>query len=217
MSYAKLVKPAPFIENGKPKGDPVYSTQAIILNDDMASFHDWDADKGEFHDVELARVCASLAKAEWPEMSVKEAVAHGGLNWPIQNGDALAESLGEKGKHYAGARVIRMKANQEYPPKLYFKEGSGRKQIARGTSNGEAQATQYFYSGAYAFAEITVQAGTAGQNKYVTCYVNAVHFVKHGDRLGGASLMDRFDGIHGGESNYDPTGGGADLDDEIPY
>ena len=61
-------------------------------------------------------------------------------------------------------------------------------------------------------------AGTTGDNKYVTFYVNSVVFKKDGERLGGGSHMERLLGVKGGETTYDPTEGmKSNLDDEIPF
>ncbi len=62
-------------------------------------------------------------------------------------------------------------------------------------------------------AELSAVAGDAGGNKYVTLYMNSIIFIRHDTKFGGGnSLMDRFEGVKGGASDYDPTTG---MDEEI--
>lgn len=220
MSFPALVKPRAFSGDGRQKdsGEKSYSVEMILAPEDLGKFKMVDDQSGEFTDVDLKQVLAAVAKEEWPDVSVKESVEKGNLHWPIRDGDAYAddrEGRGKKGNdHYRGHKVVRLKASEEYPPRLYYTENKERKQVVRGSDSSEQRANQMFYGGAYAFAEITVRAIEVSGKKYLTCYVNSVKFVKGGERLGGKSLMERFDGVEGGESDYDPTEG---LDDDIPF
>jgi hypothetical protein len=63
------------------------------------------------------------------------------------------------------------------------------------------------------FAELSIVAGDT-PNKYVTCYINSVRFHKDGARLGGTSIMDRFEGVAGGAADHNPK---SEDDDEIPF
>ena len=78
-----------------------------------------------------------------------------------------------------------------------------------------------FYPGAICRSEINVVANELDEARFLTHYINGVTFLKDGERLGSGSLTERFEGIHGGESAYDPTAGlngpGTDLDSEIPF
>jgi hypothetical protein len=218
MSYTNIVKPRAFEQNGKAMGDPTYSTEMIISAGDMGKFKRPN-DEGGFDDVSLAAVAAEVAKAKWPDISVKDAVATGKLGWPINDGDDLADKKVKKGKSedsvaaYRGNKIIRAKSNLEFAPRMYYSEEGKRKQINRGLESDEAKATQLFVAGSYAYAEITIRA-TSYKDDYVTLYLNSIKYVRQGERLGSASTMDRFDaGISGGEEDYDPTEG---MDDDIP-
>lgn len=218
LSYPKLVTPEPFTDaKGVKKGDPVYTTELLVPNEDMDKFKAFDEETGDFVDVDFAKVCAAVAKEKFPDVNLKDAVNQGLLSWPIKSGDARAEEKGAKGEHYAGHKVIRGKAltkikDRPNAPRLYYVEKGDRQMIARGTDEGSQRAEHLFYGGAYVLAELSIVAGDM-PNKYVTCYINSVRFVKDGTRFGGTSLMDRFEGVMGGESALDPTG---ESDDEVP-
>jgi hypothetical protein len=225
MSFPNLLKPRAFQEApGKAPRDPRYSVDMLYEPSDLEHFKIFDEKTQAFVDVDVRRVAAAVAKEEWPDLNAKEAVAAGVLGWPVKDGDDYADKRDLKGKkgndHFRGKKIIAAKANEEYPPRLYHAKSGKREQIVRGTTAGDQLAGQLFYGGAFAFAEITVKAVLSGENKYVTCYLNSIKFMKDGERLGGGSVMDRFDGIDGGESDIDPTGGadtGGDLDAEIPF
>lgn len=214
MSFPNLLEPKQY----QGKGDHFFSMEMIFEPEALEKFKLWDDDSGTFTEVDIKRVLVELAKEKWPDLNVKEAVASGGLHWPIKNGDKHAdkrEANGKKGNdHYRGMSIINCKSSADYPPNLYYMDGKTRKQVDRVTSGGKQVATQKFYGGAYCFAELNVVAQETPQGKYLSFYVNAVRFVKDGERLGGTSMMDRFDGIQGGAADYDPTDG---LDDEIPF
>ncbi len=225
MSYPNLLKARAFgKKSDQDSGDPRYSVEQIYDAESLTKFQIFDEKVQKFVDVDVRRVAAAIAKEEWPDLSVKDAVAAGVLGWPIKDGDQHAAKREIEGKknseQYLGKKIMYAKANVDYPPRLYYMKDGKREQIVRGTTAGDQLATQLFYGGAYAFAEITVKAVLSGSNKFVTCYLNSIRFVKDGDRFGGGSMMDRFDGIDGGTADIDPTGGvetGADADDDIPF
>jgi hypothetical protein len=219
LSYPKLVTPEPYTDaKGVKKGDPVYTSEFLIPNEDMDKFKAFDEDSGEFVDVDFAKVCAAVAKAKFPDVNLREAVSQGLLSWPIKSGDAKFQEKGEKGAHYEGHKIVRGKAltkiqERSNAPRLYYSEKGERQMIARGTDAGVQRAEQLFYGGAYVFAELSIVAGDT-PNKYVTCYINSVRFHKDGTRFGGSSLMDRFEGVVGGAADVNPTEG---IDDEVPF
>lgn len=220
MSYPKLIVAEQYIDQKtkKPKGDPKHSLQMIFPNDDLDKFKVFNEDAGEFEDVDIRKVCVQVAKEEWPDIDVKEACKHGGMKWPIKNGDTLAAELEARkktGDHYKGCSVITPTASQEFAPSLYVNEGGKRKQLVRGIDADERKGKQLFDTGGnYAYGEVTVKAYEVDEKKFIKFYINAVVFLRAGERLGGTSLMDRFEGTMGGESEVDPTEG---LDDEIPF
>ena len=224
ISYPKLLKPEPYMENGKPKGDPQYSFEGISEIDSLATWLMVNRETGEFDETSVEKRLVRLAKEQWgDDFDVKAAVKHGGLSWPFKSGDKKADEKGEKGEHYRGKKFWRAKALAEIngnpnSPDLWVKVKDGVDRIVRGTTQGDQLASQKFYGGAVCTAELNAVAGETAQGKYVTFYVNAVVFQADGDRLGGGSNIERMYGVKGGQSNYDPTEGmKEDLDDEIPF
>lgn len=219
LSYPNLVEPRAYQENGKPKGDPKFSLEALIEPDDLENFKIHDETTDGLVPADIRKIAVQVAKETWgSDFNVKAEFAG---KWPIKKGDDEAdkkEAKGKDGDPYRGKYVINAKANEEFPPRLYYRADGKRKQIARGMDSDEARAKQLFAAGNYCVAEVTCKAGESPQGKYITFYVNSVLYVKEGERIGGNSLMDRFDGIEGGISDYDPTEGMAEetLDDEIP-
>lgn len=224
MSFAKLVVPEAYKENGKAKGDPSFSVECILDPENITKFKEWDDKTNTFVDVDIRVVCAQVAKAKWEDMSVKDAVAQGGLFWPIVDGDVhIAKLVKDKGKkedslaHYKGKKIFRIGAAQEYPPVLTMKAAGGPVTFNRASDADMAKAKQAFKGGNYAMAEITVAAiAMANGSKYVKFYANSVRMTKPGDAIGGGGgMMNRFDGINGGKADHDPTAGMSD--DDIPF
>lgn len=217
MSFPNLVKPRAFQQGGKEKGEPRYSVEMIFDPNDLGKFKAPDEASGGFVDVDIRQVAADVAKEKWPDINVKESVQNRSLGWLINDGAAKADARKEKGKdseHYRGMKIISAKASVEYPPRLLVPTSDGRKTVMRGLDSDESLAAQYFVGGNYAIAEVNVKAVDTPQGRYVTCYLNSIKFTRQGERLGGASLMERFEGIEGGESDHDPTEG---MDDDIPF
>ncbi len=228
LSYPKLINPESYMENGQPKGDPVYTSELLVPEADLDKFRTWDDEKGEWRYDNLNTFCAKLSKKRFgADFDIKGALQHSAISWPVQSAEKyidqrVAKSGGkvtaEQLDHYLGHYIVRGKALSEIKgspnaPTLYHVDGTERKVIARGTEQGKQLAADLFYGGAWVVVDLTAVSGTAGDNKYVTLYINSVIFIKHGDRFGGgANLMDRFEGVKGGASDYDPTAG---MDEDI--
>lgn len=225
LSYPKLLKAEPFIdpETRQPKGAPVYSFEALSAIDEL----DWnilDREKDEFAVGSVEKRCVQLAREKWgADFDVVAAVTHGGLSWPFKSGDKQADKKGAKAEHYRGKKFWRGKALAEIngspnEPTLYYSDEGGLVKILRSTEAGKQRISELFYGGAICTAELNAVAGTTGENKYVTFYVNSIVFEKDGERLGGGSQIERLRGVKGGESATDPSVGmKTDLDDEIPF
>ena len=226
LSYPKLVTAEPYMEDGKPKGEPVYSLEAISDIDALAEWQEVNRDEGTFDPVKIEVRLVQLTKELFgDDFNVKEAVKHGGLSWPFKSGDKKADDKGEKGKHYRGKKFFRAKAKEEINGQrnevnLYVNTGDGVERVVLGTTEGDRQAANKFYGGAICTAELNAVVGETAQGKYVTFYVNAVIFQDDGERLGGESNVARMYGVKGGKTQTDPTAGmkgGKELDDEIPF
>lgn len=221
MSYPKLDKPVPFMRNGKPQGDPKFSLQMIFQPEDMGKFK-MVGDGDEIVDVDISKVCKDLAMKRWPGRELPDLFpkkSNGLTNWPIKKGDTLVQLEGNKAKpknvdHLEGMYVITATGSAKYPPQLRYRDKG---QIV--TLDRESEADMkivkklFGVGGYYASAEISLMAHEVDDKCYVTFYLNKVMFKKEGERLGGQSLMDRFDGLDGGESDVDPTAGDNDFGD----
>lgn len=221
LSFVNLVVPKPYMENGKPRGEPYFSLEMLFDPEDMKSFKRWDEDAQALVDVDVTRICVEAAKIAWPGINVQEEFKVG-KNWPIHDGDTHADQKEAAGKknvdHYRGIKMIKAKTSQEIPPRLYIMENGKRTQLAQTIEVDANRAKQLFAGGNYAYAELSCAGVVSGNNKYITFYVNSVVFTREGDRLGGSSLMDRFEGYKSQTTDYDPTDGmDGDLDDEIPF
>ena len=225
LSYPKLTEALPYMENGKPKGDPHFTMEAISDKDSLAEWVQVDRDAGTFEpdtNVEIlaVRLCKELFGADF---NVNEAVKLKALSWPFKSGDLKAEEKGEKGDHYRGKKFWRAKA-KEYingvrnEVRLHVLEEGGTRQILLNTTDGEKESAAKFYGGAICTAEVNLVVGETNQGRYATLYVNSVIFNEDGERLGGESNVARFYGVKGGSSPTDPTAGmSKDLSDEIPF
>ena len=229
LSYPKLMKAEPYIdpETKQPKGDPVYSFEAISALDALAA---WDIYTKDSEDPTKGKIevrLVALAKEKWgDDFDVKAAVEHGGLKWPFKSGNAKADEKGAKADHYRDTKFWRGKALAEIngspnEPSLYDGSTGGELiKLRRSTEAGKTRIGELFYGGAICTAELNAVAGTTGDNKYVTFYVNSIVFECDGDRLGGGSRIERARGVKGGESATDPSEGMKDaneLEDEIPF
>lgn len=225
LSYPKLFKPEPYMENGKPKGDPVYSFEGLSEKDSLKEWLVENPESQEFEKVNIESVLVKLARDRWgDDFDVKQAVKLGALNWPFKSGDKKADEKGDRGEHYRNKKIWRAKAQAMIngtpnTPNLYDTDDQGELvRLVRGTPSAEEKIQSLFYGGAICSAELVASAGEAGTNKYVTFYVNSVIFEKEGKRLGTGSAVERMRGVRGSAVDYDPTEGMEDdLDDEIPF
>lgn len=226
LSYPKLTKAEPYMENGKPKGDPHFSLEGISEIDSLADWREVNRDEGTFDPVKIEVRLVQMVKEQFgADFDVKKAVADKALSWPFKSGDKKADEKGEKGAHYRGKKFWRAKAKEEINGQrndvnLYVNTGGGVDRVVLGTTEGGRLAANKFYGGAVCTAELNAVVGETAQGRYATFYVNAVIFQEDGDRLGGESNVARMYGVKGGKTQEDPTkgmSGGKELDDEIPY
>lgn len=224
LSYPKLLTPEPYMEKGKPKGDPAFSFEAISALDTL----DWNILNRENetwkHDSIEKRLVVLAREKFGEDFDVRAAVQHGGLTWPFKSGDKKADEKGAKAEHYRGKKSWRAKAlavinGNSNEPTLYSANEDGTlTKIMRSTEAGKQRINELFYGGAICTAELNAVAGQTAQGKYVTFYVNSVVFEHDGDRLGGGSNIEKLRGVAGGTTAYNPTEGmDENLDEEIPF
>lgn len=206
-----VISPKPLMLNGKPKGDPEYSTRFFFPTDHP----------------EAKAFAEILGKIKAGKFGKEAKVAY-----PFQMGDAWADkwakkpqnaerlAKGEKNpRDFARGMVLCRASSKNFPPMLSYVNGSGIIDIpdeARAASGGK------FYSGVNAVVEVNlVPYDGNGENipDCVKAYLTKVCSIGTGDRLGGGSSAQAFAGLArslGQVSDVDPTAG-ADLDDEIPF
>lgn len=217
MSYPNLLTPKKFKDpkSGR-EGNPMYNFEMIMTPENLDEFKVL-RDDGNWEDINVSHAMAEVAKKEWPGIDLKEAVGNKSLRWPLKDGNqkkAEREANGKKGDVYEDMKIIPVKATEKWPPQLYVVEGGKFRELSRSDEKDRAKIEQVFVAGFYVKANVNVTTAFLNEIKYVTFYVNAVMFIREGERIGGMTAEQRFGGIEGGESDYDPTEG---LDDEIPF
>lgn len=220
LSYAHLVEPKQYKEDGKPKGPPTFNTEFIVEADDLKNFEISEADSDWEKAEDLNKLLASVARAEWgSDLDIEAAVKHGGMKWPVIDGNArIAKKEKDSNKkggldQYKDKKIIRGKSSEKYPPRLWVREAEGFTQLDRDSEEDMAKAKKLFYSGAYVVATLSLVPNEVDERKYLTFYMNNVMFYKKGDRLGGTDPSKAFAGYEGGASDFDPSEG---MDEDIP-
>jgi len=211
MSFPNLVKPNVF-KKGAP---PSFNCQMLIDPSTVEAGFEIKPEGGSWEPVDVRRVFMSVAEHKWPDTDIREAVKHGGIAWPLKDGDALADKREEakkKGDVYRGMKVVNIKSSPDYPPLLYVLDKGKILELDRGDEDDFKRAEGLFRAGSYARANANVKGVETPQGKFIVLYANAVLYAKEGPRIGGMSGEERFGGVEGGTSEIDPTGG-ADLPD----
>lgn len=217
LSYANVVQPKQYKEDGKPKGDPTYNTELILPVDGLTKFQ-VRGDDGGWQPIEaLNTFLATVAKQKWgSEFDIKAAVEHGGMKWPILDGNAKIAKKEEGGKkatnmdQYADKKIIRGKSALKYPPRLYVREEGTWVKLDRDSEEDMAKATRLFASGNYVVAAMNLRPNVVDGRKFLTFYLNDIMFYEKGEPLGGADAASIFSGYEGGESDFDPSEGISD-------
>ena len=225
MSFPHVIEPRAFIDPKNPgiKGDPTYSVEMIFQPDDLKNFQmrtdsDWEQ-------VDIVAVMADVAKEKWPGIDLREEVRNKVLLWPVIDGNKKAQDREQAGKDasevYQDMKVIKAKAKQDYPPSLAVIDKGKIAELDRHTEKEMATAKGLFVAGYYAKASLNMKAHEVTGKKYITFYLNGILYFKKGERIGGMSIEDKFGGIEGGESAYDPTANTESVqdqfDEEIPF
>ncbi len=230
LSYPKLVT-AEFFKDphtGAVADKATFTTEMLCPDGDVDKFRTWDEVEGKWVYNHIHGFCSEAALGHFgADFNVNETIKHGGISWPVQSSgkyiaDRIAKSGGkldeEKLAHYDGSYIVKAKAlavinGRAYAPALsYYNEAGERVTIDTSTDAGKSFAESKFYGGAWAVLELSAVGGAVGPNKYVTLYINHVIFISDGEKFGGGPrLADRFEGVAGGASDYDPTEGMDDV------
>lgn len=200
--------------------EPKFSVSMIVEPGDMVKFKREVDEK--LVDVDLTAECKALVKQKWPELELKEMFPKkpdGTNDWPLKKGDDIIAASAKKGKKsnldfLAGKYQIGTTASVKVPPRLsYFDPKTGKwATLDRDNPEDLKVIKKLFLPGNYAMLELSIVPNEVNGKCYLTFYVNHVRFKKVGDRIGGGnSMMDRFDGIEGGEGDVDPTAGDDDF------
>jgi hypothetical protein len=198
--------------NGEETGEPKYSITFLI----PATHPDLKV---------LATTVAKVFRAKFPDAKLPSNLSGFWAKdreyaWPFTKGEDEIERLKKKAEKagktprdnefYKG--MILVKARSNYQPSVLdvrpatpveIKEPDGIKSL--------------IYSGAYVASELNANAyqGTRDDDKDgANFYLNAVAFVKSGDRLTGVNHAETFRAVKGKSTDEDPTGG---AEEEIQF
>jgi hypothetical protein len=222
ISQVYLDKPRLYKDpkTGKEANEPKYKMSMIVDAADMLRFKR-EID-GKPVDIDLEAECKAIVKQKWPELSLQEMFPKkpdGSNDWPLKKGDKIIETAAKAGKKsnldfLAGKYQIGTSASVKVPPRLSYFDPKQGKVVDLDRDNPEDLRTikKLFMPGNYVVCELSVVPNEVNGKCYLTFYLNHVRFKKAGERIGGGtSMMDRFEGIDGGEGDVDPTAGDEDF------
>lgn len=128
---------------------------------------------------EIAKAIAECGKESFGAGD-KEAFAKKQLNWPIRDGDDMLDSEGEPREDTKGMYILTARSNK--------------KPIVVGPDRS-AFDVENVYAGGYARLNFSVGSYNTAGNRGVTFYLNAVQWMRDGERLGGGAppVNDMFD------------------------
>lgn len=210
----------------KVPGTPLFSLNAILKAEELKQFKAFDETAMKFVDVSVSDIAIAEVKKQWPTDTDTPEKLQGFINalkftkkWPFLDGSEVADkakAAGKDSEFTRGFKLLKASSVEKVAPNMFQLVGREKKQLHRESPTDMKTAESLFYSGGYFYAEITPSSGNAGGQPYVKFYLNAVVFVKHGERIGGGnSLIGRFDGVIGGEdATTDVTQG---LSEEIAF
>lgn len=169
---AKFKKKYKGVYTAENEKDKKYSVQLILDLENIS-----DTDKVAYKNLlnvmeEASQKIYKKSLKELPEKQ-KETV------YRFKKGsDNTDPETGEIKKGYEGKKIyLNANTNINYPPKLVV----GFKEKQKVISEQEAQ--EYFYSGAYVRAKLLAKNYDVAGKKGLTFYLNALQFIKDGDKL----------------------------------
>lgn len=200
IAFQNVFEAKPFIRNGRPVGDPVFSI-TMLYDPEM---------------LKSAKAMAiTVAKAKWGSTA--------GVRFPFLKGEAEAKAsvarAKAKGKtnwetagDFYGDRIV-VKAKSKYQVPVY--DMTGKEMLAQKDLYSGSVASVLLKFVANGIAEKDPHSGETVEKKYVSAYLQGVKKTGKGERLFGRDLASVF----GGTKDDDEALGTAavDLDDEIPF
>lgn len=219
-SYPNLIEAKPYTDEHGKKGEPRYTLDMIFNPDDQTKFRTEGGD-GQLVEVDLAKLCVQAARERWPELAdpalLKSELTKG---WPIKKGDLIAakrEAKKKDGEAFKGKIILSAKSYENVKPILSFVDPKTKtaRRLSRTSDTDMKLAEELFQGGNYFGAELSLKPTEVSGTKYITLYINSVRYLAEGEKFGGKGMMDRFDGVYGGESTHNPAEGMEN--DEIPF
>jgi hypothetical protein len=213
-AFANLITPKAYEKNGKAVGDPKYD-MTIMVEPNSPDL------------VALKDLCISMAKQNNPGKKLvarrltQEELDDGGVievNMPWSDGTKIADKAKEpndkgqtKDREFMRGKVI-IKMSSKYAPALSGIENG--KVISYDNPDSRATLTSLFYGGGWYGPLVALHAYKAQEGKPggVSLWVNAVCFVKHGEKITGprVNAAETFAHYAGSVSTEDPTAGADD-------
>lgn len=212
LSFPNLLTPRGYKDPTKGiTGEPNYSSDFLMEPADLDKFQVMVGDKFETKNLKV--ILAEAARERWgADYNLGEAIKHGGLKWPIKDGNAIAEKRKAQDKKHsditAGKVVISAKSKVEYAPQLFVLDAGKAVELDR--TKDKDRINKLFVGGMYVVAGLRLKPNETPQGRFLNLYLNSVLYVKPGERIGGIDAATMFADIEGGEAPFDPTVG-ADL------
>jgi hypothetical protein len=237
MSYPHVIVPKPYQEAGVKKGEPRFQMDMIFDPADLKKFRAEDG-AGHLVEVDIKQLAVQTAREQFSELvdtdkfkaAFLKADGSPGKGWPFRDGTAFVADQNSKrqtkGKKdidksiseaFNGKVIVSAKSYENVKPILSYYDATEKKtkQLSRISDVDMSKAKELFVGGNYAGAELSLRCSQVSGTYYLSFYLNAVRFLSEGEKFGqGNGMMDRFDGVYGGESDHNPTEG---MSDEIPF
>lgn len=213
MVYCNVVTGRKYKEAGKEVGETKFDGTFVLSKEEMKPLF------AKAKEVVGARFPGrDLKELSFPWKTAERAIEDAGKRaHKKSNGDAdkVAKAKEQAAKLFPAGTYV-LKASSKYEPTLSFADGG---KIIEYTAANRAAARKQFYAGTFAVPQLNLVAFVAKKlddKDGVCAYLNLVHFVHDGEKIGGFNAADAFKAYAGTVSDVDPTGG-EELDDDPSF